>query len=69
MGTITSDLYTTSGNTNSTGLGVSYREEFDDFKDLRRQWKERREKRREKKKQAGYTPPNAVLPKNEESHQ
>ena len=69
VGTITSDLYTTSGNTNSTGLGVSYREEFDDFKDLRRQWKERREKRREKKKQAGYTPPNAVLPKNEESHQ
>lgn len=69
VGTLTSDLYTTSGNTNSTGLGVSYREEFDDFKDLRRQWKERREKRREKKKQGGFTPPNAVLPKNDESHQ
>ena len=69
VGTITSALYTTSGNTNSTGLGLSYREEFDDFNDLRKQWKERRERRRDKKKLSNFTPPNAVLPKNEESHQ
>jgi hypothetical protein len=69
VGTINSALYTISGNTNSTGIGLGYREEFDDFKDLRRQWKERREKRRDKKKLGSFTPPNAVLPTNEESHQ
>ncbi len=71
VGTSSTDVFTTNGNTNSTGIGLSYKEEFDDFKDLREQWKARRDRRKEKRqnKQPGHTPPSEILPKKDESAQ
>ncbi len=68
VGTSTADIYTNTGNRNSTGIGIGYKEEFDDFKDLREQMKARRDARKEKRqnKEPGHTPPAAILPNKDE---
>ena len=49
LGTQQQDAIGQTGNYNSTGIGISYREEFDDLADLVQQWKIRRENRKARK--------------------
>lgn len=50
LGTQQQDAIGQTGNYNSTGFGISYREEFDDLADLVKQWKIRKDNRIARKK-------------------
>jgi hypothetical protein len=54
LGTQLADQSLQSGNFNSTGAGISYREEFDNFADLAEQWRIRKEQRKSRKQFKKY---------------